>query len=367
MEDNIDMLVGTPQQFLRAIRLSQNGFFRDVHIAVSNKNRSFSGERELVKDIHLGVEGMFKRNMGGFANAQQTSYKIKTIADPLGRHARTDITMMYLSSGKEKNDLICVCAEIAGILLGRLNNPNDEIEKVKAVDEWVKKTFDYRQTESPRDHSAVGLLSTRGGVCQAIAALATIILNYMGVAALYISGDGYGSGGWGPHAWNAVKIGGEWIHVDLTFSMGSLRLPSTRTLAEKKLFMYSHRWDRQNINDITLDAEWDSLYRRKSLVCLETDKDRFNIDGITVISGYPIMKKNQRNLFVDMGLLVRLLGGGVELDSAKNNLNICLNNRRLVIPGVQRYLWDGLFEFEILKSVFEMHVIGRKLFLSCGI
>ena len=32
-----------------------------------------------------------------------------------------------------------------------------------------------------------------------------------------VSGEGNGVGGWGCHAWNKIKLDGEWYHVDVTW------------------------------------------------------------------------------------------------------------------------------------------------------
>lgn len=32
-----------------------------------------------------------------------------------------------------------------------------------------------------------------------------------------VSGEGNGVGGWGGHAWNKIKLDGEWYHVDVTW------------------------------------------------------------------------------------------------------------------------------------------------------
>ncbi len=51
--------------------------------------------------------------------------------------------------------------------------------------------FHLQKTGATRDHAAVGLLQTRQGVCQAIAALSMVILPHLGILARYVCGEGY--------------------------------------------------------------------------------------------------------------------------------------------------------------------------------
>lgn len=104
--------------------------------------------------------------------------------------------------------------------------------------------FVYKKTGATRDHAAVGLLQTRQGVCQAIAALSMVILPHLGILARYVCGEGYSGTDWGPHAWNAVWApNGAWHQVDFTFGLHRKTTPNTFTPPDDLHFRELHRWD----------------------------------------------------------------------------------------------------------------------------
>lgn len=116
MNQIVEMNVSTPEQFIRAIRLSQNVFEERTVINVTNSGESFARVSELISDIQYGVTSLYKNTAGSFAGAQLSRFSIQMISDPFGRFSRVIIDSKYFSSSKELNDLICVSAEIACLL-----------------------------------------------------------------------------------------------------------------------------------------------------------------------------------------------------------------------------------------------------------
>ena len=171
-----------------------------------NNGESFARASELTSDIQYGVLSLYKNTAGSFAGAQLSQFSLQMISDSFGRFSRVIINSRFFSSSKELNDLICVSAEIACLLNNKVRDHRDEFEKISLFDKWVRNNFEYKSTSKIEDHIAIDLLKNRSGVCQAIAAIAVLVLSYMGVKVLYVTGEGKGSHGWGPHAWNAIHV-----------------------------------------------------------------------------------------------------------------------------------------------------------------
>lgn len=58
-------------------------------------------------------------------------------------------------------------------------------------------------------------------VCEGYAKAFQLLLNACGIENIYIVGDAKAGSSWGGHAWNQVKIEGQWYNVDLTWNDGN--------------------------------------------------------------------------------------------------------------------------------------------------
>jgi hypothetical protein len=102
-------------------------------------------------------------------------------------------------------------------------------DKARLIYRWVTDRISYDvealRTGKTGDNTAKGVLKNRKGVCEGYARLYEALGKAAGVETAYITGvakgAGYGSGrGPGPHAWNAVKLNGQWRLLDATFGAG---------------------------------------------------------------------------------------------------------------------------------------------------
>lgn len=350
MNDVLSLSVFTPEQYIRAIRLSQNVFSEKTTIDVSNYQGIFAKTEETLSDIKLGVTSLYNSLAGSFAAAQLSHYSLNIISDPFWMCPKITISAKYFSSPKEINDLICVSAEIAELLVRKAKNPNDTFEKLCLFDKWVSRNFVYRNTCQMSDHTAIELLKKQSGVCQAIAAVAVLVLSYMGIKVLYVTGEGKGQDGWGPHAWNAVKINGRWIHVDFTFSMNSVSLPCTKSVFEEIAFNKTHRWNKKEFGEHSMDSKWKSInwYAGKRTVA-EIDSKSCLISGVKIQFDKVLSLRSNGKGIVDFASIIRLFGGGMEINLKTGDVNICVCNKRHVIEDGVRYMNDGYFETSILN------------------
>lgn len=150
----------------------------------------------------------------------------------------------YFDSAKDINDLSCILAEQAKRI--RLNCGSNAKAIVDSIMKWFRENIEYKNNNQLADHSAVGLYKNKTAVCQGIAAYAYQLLSFCGLEARYVSGQGDGSGGWGPHGWNMVKLNGIWHHVDYTFELNSLGFSAIK---KEREFKKDHRWDEVRYNN----------------------------------------------------------------------------------------------------------------------
>lgn len=98
-------------------------------------------------------------------------------------------------------------------------------EKVKAVHDWMVKNiaYDYDNylagTIPSTSYGIAGPILHGKSVCQGYAETFDFFMELLGIDCEVISGTANnGSGnGWGGHAWNKVKLDGQWLYIDVTW------------------------------------------------------------------------------------------------------------------------------------------------------
>ncbi|MEK5330454.1 transglutaminase domain-containing protein [Lysinibacillus sp. FSL W8-0992] len=93
-------------------------------------------------------------------------------------------------------------------------NAKTDVEKVRAVNDYIVANTAYTEQTKSSPHSAYTVLAEHGGVCQGYALLAHTLLQKLGFETQYIVGY-VGKEG---HAWNLVKLDGQWYHLDTTWN-----------------------------------------------------------------------------------------------------------------------------------------------------
>lgn len=147
-----------------------------------------------------------------------------------------------------------------------------EYERVKAIHDWIviNVQYDYAGLNSntlPKTaYNADGALCYKSAVCQGYAEAFQLLCAKAGVQAYMMYGEaGNSVDGWQSHAWNVVRINGEWYQVDCTWDdplvngmvvTGSGNLSYTYFLLTDKEMYYDH----------TLDTE----YTKNVKVCTST-------------------------------------------------------------------------------------------------
>lgn len=92
-------------------------------------------------------------------------------------------------------------------------------QKVKAVHDWMVRNvkYDYYRLQINRiprvSHTAKGALVKKVAVCDGYAYAFQKIMKSLKISCKVVIGSSDGVG----HAWNMVKLGGKWYHIDVTF------------------------------------------------------------------------------------------------------------------------------------------------------
>lgn len=132
------------------------------------------------------------------------------------------------------------------------SNMSDE-QKVKTIHDFMVTNFNYNfgdENEKSGGHSIYipsSLIYGEGGVCQAYSTLFYKMAKESGLEAQFIAGVSKNNYYSGPHAWNMVKIDGDWYHIDVTWNDPIPDNPNKiyydYYLKSDKFMSNSHKWE----------------------------------------------------------------------------------------------------------------------------
>ena len=97
-------------------------------------------------------------------------------------------------------------------ILSGIEEDMTEFEKELYIHDALAEHITYTYSENA--HNAYGALVEGACVCEGYAEAFQTLLHRVGIRSLIVTGNANG----GPHAWNIVRIDGEYYHVDLTWN-----------------------------------------------------------------------------------------------------------------------------------------------------
>lgn len=125
-------------------------------------------------------------------------------------------------------------------------------EKVLIVAEYLVRNTVY-EIDNRFNQNAASALCFGKAQCSGISKAFKLLMDYLGVYCIYINGNAVNEKGEaGPHAWNIVKIGNNYYHIDITFMLGC-NINKSQSLINVYLFYdddsiaSNHVWDRTQV------------------------------------------------------------------------------------------------------------------------
>ncbi len=115
-----------------------------------------------------------------------------------------------------------------------------EYECVKAVNQYLCDNCVYPDKEpyTPESHSIYGALIEKSAVCEGYARTAELIFSLCSMDSYYVVGDTPQGG----HAWNLVKVDGQYYQLDITWNDTSYQ-PNAYFLVTDSIMSHSRTWD----------------------------------------------------------------------------------------------------------------------------
>ncbi len=128
----------------------------------------------------------------------------------------------YYTSESQEAEFVKQAQDVVSTLKKQVGDDATDYEKTCAAYDWIVKNVAYDYDNLGKSdyylmYTAYGALVDGQAVCQGYANLFYYLLNELGVPCRIVAGTGYTGSASGPHAWNIVKLGGTWYHVDSTW------------------------------------------------------------------------------------------------------------------------------------------------------
>lgn len=146
-------------------------------------------------------------------------YKQFTVTMAGSKRPKISLEITYPSDSKQQleNYNERTMAKMKTLLQTSITNDMEDYEKEYALTKALISQVIYTD-KSPFCHSMLGALAEGKAVCDGYARSLMYLLNAVGVSTKFISGTATSEGVTEAHAWNLVKIQGEYYHVDSTWA-----------------------------------------------------------------------------------------------------------------------------------------------------
>lgn len=155
------------------------------------------------------------------------NYTQYTLADIPQKFTFTGAYNMDRDEVEEKQELI---NDYVNICLAGIPQDADEYEKVKYIYEYLIEHTEY-DADAENSQNICSVFIDGRSVCQGYAKAAQYLLKRLGIDSSLVLGKVPSGEG---HAWNVVKIDGEWYHVDATWGDASYRTKSGEAIFEEE-------------------------------------------------------------------------------------------------------------------------------------
>lgn len=219
---------------------------------LDNWEESFiAGKLEYV-DLPASISSLSFRSFAGTPRQFYIKVKAGSYAE---KWARSHGLNFY--NGKKKLlgwKISSLNAKVDWIISNYITSGMSEREKVRTIHDWLIMNACYDRTYSI--HGPDGVLLKGTGVCSSYAYAAELLLTKAGIANRYLSGTTTG-GSSGGHAWNLVRVDGQWYHLDCTWddptrANGKVKKDDSATISGHERYDYflvtdkqigkNHRW-----------------------------------------------------------------------------------------------------------------------------
>ena len=212
-----ELSISNNMYYFNTLTKEQKYIYESIANGVKNLDDEFvvryydAGEKEeFAQEVSIAIEAFTNDHPEVFyLKAQYSSYIYPGFDSNIG-YIRLNYTEDTNVAIKEK---IALMAGKVDYYSRGLEDKTDIEKEIIIHDRISNDVTYYKEEDIPRKyHTAEGTLLEGIGVCDSFSKAYQLVLNKVGIESIIVLGDLNDS----PHAWNMVKIGDNWYHVDIT-------------------------------------------------------------------------------------------------------------------------------------------------------
>lgn len=218
--------------------------------------------------------------------------------------AGTSTVMVYFSVSSDSNPSYLMTISERDRKAAELEKAVKEItDKVTATDPYeielqlhdmLCEAVEYSdRTDDPQVYTAYGALVNKSAVCEGYSRAMQLLLSRFGIPCVTVTGTALSSGE--GHMWNAVKLHGEWYHLDATWNDSTIGAVSHEYFnITDSLISLDHTFNKNYYEFEEGELDNGTLsFNTFRPICKGTEYNYFNrsgfvffADGITALTGY---------------------------------------------------------------------------------
>lgn len=126
-----------------------------------------------------------------------------------------EIILEHFNSSNEVGFInLYVQAQVEKIISENITDDMTEMQKIKVIHDWVcnNTVYDSDNVGERKNHNDASILMNESTVCEGYARMCNLLYNEAGIETYYVNNSN--------HAWNIVKLGSHYFHVDSTWDDG---------------------------------------------------------------------------------------------------------------------------------------------------
>lgn len=159
----------------------------------------------------------------------------------------------YFYEKQEKEQLCAQLHRWTEHVCSQIPSGLPEVDKVWMIYDYLARRVDYKNDEPSLSNTVIGPMKKNyhASVCEGTAKAFKLLCEKAGIACIVMTGNASPSGSdTGPHAWNMVRLGNVYRHVDATWEISHAHMTGIadgRRFLKKDSDMRHYSWNRTGV------------------------------------------------------------------------------------------------------------------------
>lgn len=206
--------INSPVEFYNALAYALANFESSITLNISNYNKSIY-KLDVINEVLHQHPNLDYGYVGARGSVSSYTYSTEAIMNINFSYRYSKEYMQYMKKASQD--------KVKYIIDKLIKQEMNDYEKELALHDYLLKNAEYDKrlyggSMPEESYTDYGVLVKGTGVCDSYAKAMYRLLNSAGIETLYVTGDAVDGEKNIPHAWNIVKIDGEYYNLDATWN-----------------------------------------------------------------------------------------------------------------------------------------------------